>query len=122
MRNYRDNWFKVGAVLAMVVAGILALLHRRLSRQRLFSALNFAALLVHQFEEYGVPGYFPGQFNAAPADCLAHRRWRESWSSILRASGRSLRSNPLFSSPGAVLVGSDDGCIDHGVLVVRIVR
>jgi hypothetical protein len=35
------------------------------------------------------------------------------------ASGRSLRSNPLFSSLGAVLVGSDDGCIDHGVLGVR---
>ena len=64
MPNYRDNWFKVGAVLAMVVAGILALSHRRLSRPRLFSALNFAVLLVHQFEEYGVPGYFPGHFNA----------------------------------------------------------
>lgn len=64
MRNYRDNWFKVGSVLAMVVAGTLALSHRRLSRPRLFSALNFAALLVHQFEEYGVPGYFPGHFNA----------------------------------------------------------
>ena len=64
MPNYRDNWFKVGAVLAMVVAGIMALSHRRISRLRVFSALNFAALLVHQFEEYGVPGYFPGHFNA----------------------------------------------------------
>jgi Protein of unknown function with HXXEE motif len=64
MRNYRDNWFNVGAVLAMAIAGALALSHRRLSRSRLFSALNLAALMVHQFEEYGFPGYFPGLLNA----------------------------------------------------------
>jgi hypothetical protein len=64
MRNYRDNWFNVGAVLAMAIAGALALSHRRLSRSRLFSALNLAALMVHQFEEYGFPGYFPGVLNA----------------------------------------------------------
>ena len=64
MRNYRDNWFDVGAVLAMAIAGTLALSHRRLSRPRLFSALNLAALMVHQFEEYGFPGYFPGLLNA----------------------------------------------------------
>ncbi len=64
MRNYRDNWFNVGAVLAMAIAGALALSGRRLSRSRLFSALNLAALMVHQFEEYGFPGYFPGLLNA----------------------------------------------------------
>ena len=25
MRNYRDNWFNVGAILAMAIAGALAL-------------------------------------------------------------------------------------------------
>ena len=63
MRNYRDNWFNVGALLAMAIAGALALSGRRLSRSRLFSALNLAALMVHQFEEYGFPGYFPGMLN-----------------------------------------------------------
>src|SRR5215210_5962509 len=64
MRNYRDNWFNVGAVLAMAIAGALALSHQRLSRSWLFSALNLAALMVHQFEEYGFPGWFPGLLNA----------------------------------------------------------
>src|SRR4051812_1477045 len=64
MRNYRENWFNVGAILAMAIAGALALSGRRLSRPRLFSALNLAALMVHQFEEYGFPGYFPGKLNA----------------------------------------------------------
>ena len=63
MRNYRDNWFNVGAVLAMAIAGALAISHRRLSSSRLFSVLNLAALMVHQFEEYGFPGYFPGLLN-----------------------------------------------------------
>jgi hypothetical protein len=30
---------------------------------QLLSALNFGALLVHQYEEYEDPGWFPGQFN-----------------------------------------------------------
>ena len=64
MPNCRDNWFNVGAALAMAIASALTLSHRWLSRSRLFSALNFVALLVLQFEEYGFPGYFPGQFNA----------------------------------------------------------
>ena len=64
MRNYRDDWFNVGAVLATAIAGALALSHRKISRPRLFSALNLAALMVHQFEEYGFPGYFPGLLNA----------------------------------------------------------
>ena len=34
-----------------------------MSRPQVLSALNLAALLVHQYEEYEDPGYFPGQFN-----------------------------------------------------------
>jgi hypothetical protein len=64
MRNYRENWFNVGALIAIAIAGALALSGRRLSRPRLFSALNLAALMIHQFEEYGFPAYFPGMLNA----------------------------------------------------------
>jgi hypothetical protein len=47
----------------MGLAGAVALKHRRMSRPQMLSALNLAALLVHQYEEYEDPGYFPGQFN-----------------------------------------------------------
>jgi hypothetical protein len=63
MDYYRKHWHEIGAVLAMVIGGALALFGKRLSRPQLFSALNFVALLVHQFEEYGFPSFFPGQFN-----------------------------------------------------------
>ena len=47
----------------MGAAGALALTHRRMSKPQVLSALNLLALLVHQYEEYEDPGYFPGQFN-----------------------------------------------------------
>src|SRR5262245_59579371 len=63
MDFYRKHWHDIGGLLAMVIGGSLALFGKRLSRPQLFSTLNFVALLVHQFEEYRFPGFFPGQFN-----------------------------------------------------------
>ena len=61
--GYRRQWPRVGGVLAMAVGGATALAARRMSKPQLMSALNFGALLVHQYEEYEDPGWFPGQFN-----------------------------------------------------------
>src|SRR5919202_3786732 len=63
MNMYRKHWQDIGGVLAMVIGGSLALFGQRLSRPHLFSTLNLVAMLVHQFEEYRFPGFFPGQFN-----------------------------------------------------------
>ena len=60
---YRAHWPCIGAVLALGISGATALAGSKLTKPQLFSALNFAALLVHQYEEYQAPGYFPGQFN-----------------------------------------------------------
>jgi hypothetical protein len=61
--RYRANWPRVGGLIAMGSAGALALTHRRMSPAQRLAALNMLALLVHQYEEYEDPGYFPGQFN-----------------------------------------------------------
>ena len=61
--RYRASWPRVGGLLAMAGAGALALNHDRLSKRQLLSAMNLVALMVHQYEEYEDPGYFPGQFN-----------------------------------------------------------
>jgi hypothetical protein len=42
-------------------AGALAIGHRRMSKPQLLSALNMLALMVHQYEEYEDPGYFPAR-------------------------------------------------------------
>lgn len=60
---YRKQWPRVGGVLAMAVGGATALAAKQMSEPRLLSAVNFGALLVHQYEEYEDPGWFPGQFN-----------------------------------------------------------
>ncbi|MGW4410358.1 HXXEE domain-containing protein [Nonomuraea sp. NPDC004702] len=54
---------RIGGGLAMGVGGAAALASGKVSTLRLLSLLNFGALLVHQYEEYEDPGYFPGQFN-----------------------------------------------------------
>ena len=61
--EYRKQWPRVGGVLAMAVGGTAALTGGSMSRSRLISLLNFGAVLVHQYEEYQDPGWFPGQFN-----------------------------------------------------------
>jgi hypothetical protein len=63
LEGFRQNWPRVGAVLGMGIAGATSLVARKMSRTQALSALNFAALTVHQYEEYEDPGYFPGQFN-----------------------------------------------------------
>jgi hypothetical protein len=61
--GYRKQWPRIGGVLAMAVGGAVALTARRMSKPQLLSAVNFGSLLVHQYEEYVDPGWFPGQFN-----------------------------------------------------------
>lgn len=64
LESYRKNWPRVGAVLGMAIGGATALASRgKVRNLRALSAVNFIALLVHQYEEYEDPGYFPGQFN-----------------------------------------------------------
>jgi hypothetical protein len=63
--SYRRQWPRLGGVIAMALGGLLTLAStkNRLARLQMISALNFGALLVHQYEEYEDHGYFPGQFN-----------------------------------------------------------
>ena len=61
--GYRTQWPRVGGVLAMAIGGAAALGARKMSKPQLLSALNFGALLVHQYEEHVDPGWVPGQFN-----------------------------------------------------------
>ena len=61
--TYRTQWPRIAGALAMGVAGATVLAANTLTKRQRIAALNFAALLVHQYEEYCDPGYFPGQFN-----------------------------------------------------------
>lgn len=65
LANYRENWPRVGAVLAMAVGGASVLGGRKkLTNPRALAVMNLLALAVHQYEEYVDPGFFPGHTNA----------------------------------------------------------
>lgn len=61
---YRKNWPRLGGLAGMAVLGGTALASSKTLSPRALAALNLVGLLVHQYEEYVDPGYFPGQMNA----------------------------------------------------------
>lgn len=68
MDFYRKHWHDIGIGLASVISICMTIFmmrsRKKRSRAQVLSAWNLVALLLHQFEEYRFPGYFPGQFNA----------------------------------------------------------
>jgi len=65
MRYFRGHWYQLGFVLAVIFSGILIIWHRHLSDFRLLLSISLITLLIHQFEEYQIPGYFPRMVNTA---------------------------------------------------------
>lgn len=56
MSFFRRHWYDVGAVVAAVATISLIAGWQDMSVLRRLLALNFIALLIHQYEEYGWPG------------------------------------------------------------------
>ncbi len=63
MKFYRQNWYYIGGVLFVALAFFMGFWGSNTSPIRLILIYSFMALLVHQFEEYGLPGGFPTLFN-----------------------------------------------------------
>jgi hypothetical protein len=66
LRFYRRNWYYVGAVLFVILSYFMAFWGvNHMSHLQVIMVFSFMAMLVHQFEEYGLPGGFPSFFNIA---------------------------------------------------------
>lgn len=63
MNFYRHNWYYIGGVLFVALAFVMGFFGSRVDPIHLILIYSFMSLLVHQFEEYGVPGGFPTVFN-----------------------------------------------------------
>ena len=70
MAFLRRYWYDIGALAAIVVTIVLALLWGVTSTAQKLLLANFIAILLHQFEEYGWPGGEPAIMNRAlqPSD------------------------------------------------------
>lgn len=63
MRFYRLHWYHVGGVLFVALAYFMGFWGDHFSRIQVILMYSFMAMLLHQFEEYGMPGGFPGIAN-----------------------------------------------------------
>ena len=130
LSTYRKQWPRVGAVLGMAVAGATALATGKMSRPQVLSALNFGALLVHQYEEYVDPGYFPGQFNRGLFKSDSPRNYPLNTNSALCVN--TAFAYPFYIAPvlfpknkwvglAPVLFGMSQA-VGHGVIFPRIAK
>ena len=63
MNFYRHHWYYMGGILFVILSFIMGFLGSGVSHIQSILIYSFMALLVHQFEEYGLPGGFPALFN-----------------------------------------------------------
>ena len=65
MNFLRRNWYYIGGVLLVALAIVVVIFWNDMSLLRKLMWISFMALLVHQFEEYALPGGFPAVMNIA---------------------------------------------------------
>ena len=63
MTAYRNNWYYVGGIIFAILAIVLGLFADYIDPMRRIMIVLFMCLLIHQFEEYAVPGGFPSAWN-----------------------------------------------------------
>jgi Protein of unknown function with HXXEE motif len=68
MKFYRLHWYHVGGVLFVALAYFMGFWGDHFSRIQVILMYSFMAMLLHQFEEYGMPGGFPGIANVLLMD------------------------------------------------------
>ena len=65
MKFYRNNWYYFGGILFVILSFVMGFWGHNVSHIQTILIFSFMALLVHQFEEYALPGGFPAIFNTA---------------------------------------------------------
>ncbi len=63
MKFWRRNWYYIGGVLFVALSFFMGFWGSIFSRIQVILIFSFMALLVHQFEEYALPGGFPSISN-----------------------------------------------------------
>lgn len=65
VRFYRNHWYHIGGACFVALAFGMGLWGGNIPQIQKILICSFMALLVHQFEEYAVPGGFPAVYNLA---------------------------------------------------------
>jgi len=127
---FRRHWYEFGAAVALATVVVLIALSRSLASTQMILALQFVAVLLHQYEEFGKPGGAPLVMNLAlrksPPD-LARRYPLNQNSAMISNVGvvYLLYFSAAFLFPGmtwfglAISLFSLFQIVIHGVLTPR---
>jgi hypothetical protein len=63
MNFLRDNWYNIGAAMFVALAFFMGFWGDQFSRIQVILIFSYMALLVHQYEEYALPGGAPAVLN-----------------------------------------------------------
>lgn len=63
MKVYIRNWYYIGGIIFTVLAFTLGIFGNQIDPMRRIMMVLYMSLLVHQYEEYAVPGGFPAAWN-----------------------------------------------------------
>ncbi|MEX3617099.1 HXXEE domain-containing protein [Paenibacillus glucanolyticus] len=63
MKFHSRNWYYIGGILFVIMSFVMGFFGDGVSQIEKILIFSFMSLLVHQFEEYGLPGGFPAFFN-----------------------------------------------------------
>jgi len=63
MKFWRRNWYYIGGILFVALSFFMGFWGSHFSRIQVILIFSFMAMLVHQFEEYALPGGFPSITN-----------------------------------------------------------
>ncbi len=63
MKFWRRNWYYIGGILFIALSFFMGFWGNLFSRVQVILIFSFMAMLVHQFEEYALPGGFPSITN-----------------------------------------------------------
>lgn len=114
MQFIRRNWYSIGLVIGMITAIILAIKWQDLSVIQRLLFMNFVAMTIHEFEEFGFPGGMPILLNKEKSKSEFPDRYPQNQNSVMIGNVLTVYGfyllpaffpNQLWFGLGGVLVG-----------------
>lgn len=114
MKFVRRNWYSIGLVIGIISAMILPFGWKGMSVVQRLLYLNFIAMTVHQFEEFGFPGGMPILLNAEKMKSERPDRYPQNANSVMIGNMLTVYGfyllpvffpNQIWFGLGGVLVG-----------------
>ena len=120
----RNHWHDVGVVFAVGIGAVALSTRTEISSYQFVMLLNLVALLLHQFEEYRLPGTFPGMVNRVMYRSTAPDRYPLNTNTALIVNvfvGWTLYVLPIAVGERAVWLGITAMTVSVGNIIAHTI-